>query len=94
VVPTPGNAATSVASYSHGAGSDHSSDRVASAKSNGSSDRAGNGTADEDRVAANDESSRDGTLPQTGSPRPLFLLLGFLGLGAAGAITYLRLRTA
>ena len=93
VEQTPGNATTSVVSYEHGQSGDHGSEHAGS-MDRSNRDRDHHGASDEDRVAMNDENGREGMLPETASRRPLFLLLGLLGLGTAGAITYLRLRTA
>lgn len=106
VQPSPGNAATSVSSYERGRSGDRGTDHAAAMDRSASDrDRSGsaekdrvasgqNSSSEKDRIAANDVSGRAGTLPQTASRRPLFLLFGLLGLGSAGAITYLRLRTA
>ena len=107
VVPSPGNSATSaaaaayqpgrdgngstgqVASSDQGAGSDRGvgSDRSAASNADGST------TPNGDQVAANDTNGREGTLPETASARPLYLLLALLALGSAGVITYVRLRS-
>jgi hypothetical protein len=96
IVPTPGTSATSasVASHAptsgtgttdHGATSDHM-DHGATTQTTTD--------AEQDRVAANEAYDRDGTLPETASQRPLYLLLGLLALGSAGVVTFLRLRKA
>lgn len=89
VVPTPGNAATaaSVAAYQPVGSTDKTADQNAA-------DRDGSSNPEEDQVAANEGANGDGSLPETASQRPLFLLLGLLALGAAGAFTYVRLRSA
>ena len=98
VVPTPGNSATSVAGDPHGddrvSDRDATRDRDMSTDQGMSADHDKKKGSDEDRISANDEHGRDGTLPDTASRRPLFLILGLLGLASAGAITYLRMRTA
>lgn len=101
VQPTPGNSATSAVAYAASRSGGRGADGYATADSKGSSDR----YASNDRGASssrvgdasrnNGQQSNDGltTLPQTASGRPLFLLLGLIALGAAGAVTFARLRT-
>lgn len=96
IVPTPGTSATSASVASHqptsGTGTtDHG--KTSEHMDHGATTQATT-DADQDRVAANEAYDRDGTLPETASQRPLYLLLGLLALGSAGVVTFLRLRKA
>lgn len=106
VTPTPGNATTSAVSPEPDRNGETHLDHSGTSDADGSADRRRGGdptsldrdrsrSSDQDDMAANSgEQGRQGTLPQTASGRPLFLLLGLLSLASAGAITYLRMRTA
>ena len=108
VTRSPGNSATAtVASYQgngrygNGSVSDAGSGRnggagngSSSTDPNSASYRNGAGNSDGSGASANGQDSRTGTLPQTASPGPLYLLLGLIAVGAAGVITYLRPRSS
>lgn len=76
---------------SNGAGG---SNQVGGSGTNGSGGANGANGSDPGRMQSNGQNGRTGTLPQTASTRPLFLLLALLGLGSGALITYSRRRSA
>ena len=76
---------------SNGAGG---SDPAGGTGANGAGSGNGASGSDAGQVQSDGQPGRSGTLPQTSSARPLFLLLALLGLGTAALITYSRTRSA
>ncbi len=102
IEPSPGHSSTSAAVHASNQGGGRGTDGYATADSKGTSDRyasndrGASSSRNGDAARNNGEQSYDGltSLPQTASGRPLVLLLGLIALGAAGAVAFLRMRTA